>query len=245
MDVKNVSTPLSDRSACSETTADFQNFDHNMMDVMTDESGRTTSQMIKNAASLEVKLKYEAGSNSLKVRVKVENTKAGHTFPTDTPLRHLILVVYAADQFDYPLALLEGPKLPAWTGQSNDFMRLNGVEGYADKPGVAYANLLVDERTNTAPAVAYWNKTQYFFAGEGGETSDTRLSPRDPQVSEYSFPVPDLGDTHIAVKLIYRYAFFDLMDQKDWIRPDVVVAAADCHMSVAEVNEMECSEVQP
>jgi hypothetical protein len=240
MDVKNVSTSLSDRSACSETTADFQNFDHNLMDVETDESGRTIPRMIQNAASLKVKLKYDAADDSLKVRVEVENRKAGHKFPTDSPLRHLILVVNVADQFEYPLTLSEGPRLPAWTGQGNDFMRINGVDGYADKPGVAYANLLVDGQTNTSPAVAYWNKTVY--AGEGG---DTRLSPRDPQVSEYYFPVPDLGDMHVTVKLLYRYAFFELMDQKDWVRPDVVVAAAECPMSAEQAEEMDCPEVEP
>ena len=240
MDVKNVNTPLSDREACSETTVDFQNFDHNMMAVETDETGKTIPHMIQNAASLKVKLKFETGSNSLKVRVEVENTKAGHKFPTDSPLRHLILVVSVADQFDYPLTPSDGPRLPAWTGQGSEFMRLNGVEGYSDQPGVAYANLLVDGQTNISPAVAFWNKTIY--SPEGG---DTRLSPRDPQASEYFFPVPDLGEMHVTVKLIYRYAFYELMDQKDWVRPDVVVAMARCNMSVEQAGEMDCPEVEP
>lgn len=240
MDVKNESTPLADRVACSETTADFQNFDHNLMDVGPDEKGHTIPRMIRNAASLKVKLKYEAGSNSLKVRVEVENRRAGHKFPTDSPLRHLILVVSVTDQFEYPLTMTDGPKLPAWTGVSNAQTSLNGVEGYAEKPGVAFANLLVDGRTNTSPAVAYWDNN--VFVPEGG---DTRLSPRDPQVSEYYFPVPDLGDVHITVKLMYRYAFFDLMEQKDWVRPDVIVAVADCRMLAEQENEKDCSEVEP
>jgi hypothetical protein len=174
----------------------------------------------------------------------VENQKAGHKFPTDTPLRHLILVVNVADQFEYFLAPLEGPTLPSWAGTSNPEMSANGVVGYADQAGVIYANLLVDERTNTWPAMAYWNKTNYLFEGEDGKNSDTRLAPRDPQVTEYTFPVPDLGDVHVTVRLIYRYAFFDLMDQKDWVRPDVTVVTADCRMPIGQVQEMDCPEIE-
>ena len=246
MDVKDVKTPLSLRSACSETTEQYQNFDHNLMDVGQDDTGRIVPRMVQNAASLKVKLTYEpAQGNSLKVRVEVENKKAGHKFPTDSPLRHLILVVSANDQFEFPLALVNGEKLPDWAGAGNPVMSQNGVDGYAGRPGTIFANLLVEEATNISPTAAYWNKTRYAFTTEDGRNSDTRLVPGEAQVSDYSFNVPDFGEMHITVKLIYRYAFFDLMDQKDWIRPDVLVAVAECRISPEQANEMDCPEIKP
>lgn len=242
MDVKNVSTPLSLRSACSETIDQYQTFDHNLMDVGPIDSGQVVPRMIRNAASLKVKLSYEPDKgNSLNVRVEVENRTAGHKFPTDSPLRHLILVVTANDQFEFPLTQLDGEQLPDWAGMRSQ----NGVEGYAGRPGIIFANLLVEEATNTSPTTAYWNQTRYAFTTEDGKNSDTRLVPGEPQVSNYSFTVPDFGEMHITVKLIYRYAFFDLMDQKDWVRPDVVVAVADCRMSLEQGDKMDCDEIEP
>ena len=246
MDVKDVNTSLSLRSACSETTEQYQNFDHNLMDVGLIDSGQVVPRMIQNAASLKVKLTYEPNqNNSLRVHVEVENKKAGHKFPTDSPLRHLILVVSANDQFEFPLPLVKGEVLPDWAGAGNPLMSQNGVEGYAGRPGMIFANLLVEESTNASPTAAYWNQIKYAFATDDGRNSDTRLVPGEAQASDYSFAVPDFGEMHITVKLIYRYAFFSLMDQKDWVRPDVLVAVADCRVSPDQPGEMECSEIKP
>jgi hypothetical protein len=238
MDVKNVNTPLSRRSACSETGDKYQDFDHNLLDVGQDASGKEIPRMIQGAASLKVKLKYEPDTDgSLRVRVEVENIKAGHKFPTDSPLRQLILVVSATDQFESPLVEVKGDKLPDWAGISNPTMSQNGVEGYAGLPGTIYANLL--DAANPLLSAAYWNKIQ------NGKPSDTRLLPGDPQVSNFAFDVPDLGNIHITVKLIYRFAFFDLMEQKDWVRPDIVVASADCSVSPDQAKDFDCQNVQP
>lgn len=246
MDVNDRSISLSLRSACSETTEQYQNFDHNLMDVGPDDSGMTIPRKIRNAASLKVKLTYEPDqNNSINVRAEVENTKAGHKFPTDSPLRHLILVVSASDQFGFPLTQLRGEKLPEWAGMANPFMSQSGVDGYAGQPGVIFANLLLDESTHQSPAASYWNNTGYIFPTQDGKNSDTRLAPGDPQVSNYSFAVPDFGEIHITVRLIYRYAFFDLMDQKDWFRPDVLVTAAECQMYLEQGNELDCPEITP
>lgn len=242
MDIKNNDTPLSLRSACSETLDDYQSFDHNLMDVGPTDSGQVVPRMIRNAASLKVKLAHDpADGDSLNVRVEVENRKAGHKFPTDSPLRHLILVVSVKDQFEFPLAQVGGEELPDWAGMGNQ----NGVEGYAGRPGIIFANLLVEEATDISPTAAYWNKLRYAFTTDDGKNSDTRLVPGEPQVSGYVFRVPDFGEMHINVRLIYRYAFFDLMDQKDWVRPDVVVAEADCRMSLEQGDKMDCPEIEP
>jgi hypothetical protein len=216
------------------------------MDVGPTDSGQVVPRMIQNAASLKVKLTYEPDQdNSLKVRVEVENKRAGHKFPTDSPLRHLILVVSAKDQFEFPLARVDGEELPEWAGTANPLMSQNGVEGYAGQPGIIFANLLVEETTNVSPTAAYWNQIKYAFTTEDGKNSDTRLVPGEAQVSNYFFTVPDFGEMHVTVKLIYRYAFFDLMDQKDWVRPDVTVAVAECRMSLEQTNEMDCPEIEP
>ncbi len=62
----------------------------------------------------------------LLVDVEVFNDKTGHHMPTDSPLRHAILVVEAKDSDGKLLRLTEGPQLPEWTGD------------YADQPGRAY-----------------------------------------------------------------------------------------------------------
>jgi hypothetical protein len=241
MDVKNDDTPLSLRSACSETLDQYQSFSHNLMDVGPTDSGEVIPRLIRNAASLKVKMTYEpAEDNSLKVSVEVENRTAGHKFPTDSPLRHLILVVSASDQFEFPLAQVGGEQLPDWAGSGSQ----NGVLGYAGKPGIIFANLLVEEGTNISPTAAYWNQIRYAVTTDNGKNSDTRLVPGEKQSSSYSFTVPDFGEMHINVKLIYRYAFFDLMDQKDWLRPDVLVAEADCRMSLEQGDKMDCPEIE-
>jgi hypothetical protein len=82
-------------------------------------------------------------------------------------------------------------------------------EDYAGHPGVIYANILKDKDTNIAPTFAYWNPT--IPAWEG---SDTRLVPGQPVLSEYFFVTPTKGETKVTARLIYRYAFIDLIRQK-------------------------------
>ena len=62
-------------------------------------------------------------------------TRPGHHVPTDSPLRHVMLVVEATDADGKPLPLQRGPTLPAWTGD------------YAGQPGALYAKILQDEWT--------------------------------------------------------------------------------------------------
>jgi hypothetical protein len=68
------------------------------------------------------------------------------------------------------------------------------------------------------PAVAYWNPTVPAWEG-----SDTRLEPYKDTVSEYFFIAPTQGGVTIQAKLIYRYAFIDLIRQKGWPLQDILV----------------------
>lgn len=240
--VEKVNVPLSQRSACSETAPEYQNFDHNVMDFGLEEgeSTREIPRLIKKAASLKVEVKYEPENNNLlKLRVTVVNTNAGHKFPTDSPLRHLILLVKPTDQSNSPLRQVSGNTIPDWGGsQSNS--NYPGVSGYAGMAGTIYANLMVDEITGLSPTAAYWRQTRQLYLTADGKSPDTRLSPQDPQVTEYEFQAPDLGNIRVQVRLIYRFAFFDLMMQKDWDRPDVIAAEINCEMDISQAYEHEC-----
>jgi hypothetical protein len=230
-------TPLAFRTACSSHNESFQNFDHNMMKYGTSkfDSSLTVPQMIEDAATLIVKNEYDSNTNSLRIITTVENAKAGHKFPTDSPLRHLILVVEAKDELGNLLPQIEGETIPLWGGVGGD------KGSYGGMPGKIYANLLADRDTNVSPTAAYWNPTKPVFVdGVNNKTSDTRLVPNVPDGNIFSFAVPSYGEVSITVRLIYRYAFIDLARQKGWTRPDVVVTSAQCVVNPTQLVRSEC-----
>lgn len=212
-------------------------------------------RMIKGAAEIGVTFGSEPPvANTLDVNIKVTNTKAGHKFPTDSPLRHLILVVKAQDRVLTPLIQVAGERIPNWAGPGpispaniieimNDF----GIEDYGGRPGKVFANLLVEEETNLSPGMAYWNETKLAFVDTtNGRDSDTRLVPGKSDPSTYSFAMPDEGDVRVTVQLIYRFAFYDLMVWKEWFdRPDIVVAEVECNGPPREPTKITCRQVEP
>lgn len=207
-------TVPSARAACTKTNLNFPDFSHNMMKYGPDPDNpsREIPLLIREAATLTIQPIMEEGN--IEVQVMVENTGAGHKFPTDSPLRHLILLVEAKDRNGTLLAQVAGPTIPMWGGVGNQ------ADHYAGRPGQIYANILKDKDTNFAPTVAYWNPTEPISTG-----SDTRLLPRQPVLSQYAFATPAYGPANIEVKLIYRYAFIDLARQKGWDRPDILVTS--------------------
>jgi len=145
------------------------------------------------------------------VRVEIFNDNTGHHIPTDSPLRHLILVVEAKDETGKPLELLTGPRLEDYTGNGNP------DEGYyAGLPGVAYAKILEDLWTEITPSGSYWNPTRLI--------SDNRIPAMQSANSEYTFSAPEQGEATITGRLIFRRAFIELMDQKGWNAPDILIA---------------------
>lgn len=240
MNVEDTNSLSSQRRACSASDPRYQNFNHNMLDTRYNSAGREVPAMVQNAA--EIKIDFDSqptGSTALGVRVSVTNTRAGHNFPTDSPLRHLILVVEAQDRVGTNLIQVSGPQVPSWVGPGagtstayeNTLTQL-GVKNYSGQPGKVFVNLLVEEETNLSPGMAYWNETKH--AVDGSANSDTRLRPLAPDLSTYSFTMPDAGNVRIKVKLIYRYAFYDLMIWKQWFnqvpfeRADISVSEWEC-----------------
>jgi hypothetical protein len=249
MDAKEKNPPPSKRQACSESDPGFQNFDHNVMNVgMDDKLGKDIPRMIRGAAKITVRFKYEPDKkNSLDVIARVENTKAGHKFPTDSPLRHLILVVDARDQLETSLIQVDGERIPNWGGIGKPFMDNFGIKNYGGLPGKIFANLLVEEDTNISPTAAYWNETKYAWVDKNS-TSDTRLAPDEEDKSEYYFTVPDAGDVKVTVTLVYRYAFFDLIAEKEWWdRSDIIVTSVECEgpPTQPDVLAQSCKTVDP
>lgn len=264
MDVSDRTSLAWQRQACSASNLEFQDFDHNMMDFgsYTDLRAGTTSdipRMVKGAAELLVTFGSEVpGANTLDVNVQVTNKKAGHKFPTDSPLRHLILVVEAEDRVNTPLIQVDGGRIPNWAGPgpiSPTYIVTTmqgiengiGVQDYSGLPGKIFANLLVEEETNLSPGMAYWNETKLAFEDStNGRNSDTRLVPNQPDSSTYSFAAPDEGNVEVTVRLVYRFAFYDLMVWKEWFdRGDIVVAEMTCEGPPAQPAQIRCNQVEP
>jgi hypothetical protein len=246
MSVKEENPPPARRQACSESDSGFQNFDHNLMRVGIDTtSGREIPLLIKDAAKVNVKFKYEPEKrNSLDVIVRVENTKAGHKFPTDSPLRHLILVVEAKDQLGTPLMQVDGERIPNWGGLGRPAMEALGIKAYGGLPGKIFANLLVEKDTNISPTGAYWNDTKYAW-GDNNSNSDTRLIPGKEDRSDYYFSIPNAGEIQVKVTLVYRFAFFDLIVQKEWWnRPDIIVSSVECHGPATDPENITCNTIE-
>jgi hypothetical protein len=166
--------------------------------------------LVQGAATVKLNVRKDEGK--IKVKVTVVNEKAGHKFPTDSPLRHLILVVEARDTNGQWLAQLEGPRIPDWGGANNQ------VGGYAGQPGEIYANILRDKNTGTVPAVKYWDPTVPAW-----KNSDTRLEAHKQVSSNYSFLAPAHGDAIITARLFYRYAFLNLILENGWSLQDILV----------------------
>lgn len=243
--------PFSEREGCTEGATKFEGFnpvvgfDHNLMNFgWDDKTGNEIPRLIVGAAKLDVGFKYEPEKrNDLGVVAKVTNTKAGHRFPTDSPLRHLILVVEVTDQQKTPLIQTNEGKIPNWGGIG---IEPNGMKNYGGKPGKIFANLLVEEDTNISPTAAYWNPTKLAQVdSENKITSDTRLWPDQADESTYYFSIPTEGDVIISVKLIYRYAFIDLAYNKGWVRPDIVVASMECEGPPTQPENMVCKTTVP
>jgi hypothetical protein len=145
------------------------------------------------------------------VEVAITNDRTGHHVPTDSPLRHLILIVEATSADGSTLAQTDGPTVPAWGGVGDP------ADGYyAGLPGTGYAKVLQEFRSEQFPTGAYWNPTRVL--------SDNRLAAMETDRSRYAFSAPEPGDVTVDVVLVFRRAYRELADQKGWSDPDVVMA---------------------
>ncbi len=178
--------------------------------------GATDEAFMRAAATLEVEAEWAMDALALEVRVTNDNT--GHKLPTDSPLRNVILVVRAFDAAGRSLDLLDGPRLPDWTGSGA------GRSGhYAGQPGRAYALILEEQWTGVSPTGAYWNPVRIL--------SDSRLPPCEVDVSRYRFERPADGSATFAVHLLFRRAFIELQEQKGWTDADLLLSERTLELS--------------
>jgi hypothetical protein len=115
----------------------------------------------------------------------------------------MLLVVRAANADGEPLPLLDGALLPDWAGD------------YAGHAGRYYAKILQDEWTGDAPTGSYWRDIRL--------VEDTRLAAFATDTSQYAFAAPVKGSVTVEARLIFRRAFQELMEQKGWDDPDILM----------------------
>ncbi len=162
--------------------------------------GATDENLLQNAVTMKSTAERSAGQ--VNVDVLITNDQTGHSVPTDSPLRSMILVVEAVDANGKPLTLTTGPVNPDYSGN------------YGGQPGKTFAKILRDDQTGEAPTAAQWRAVTII--------SDTRLAAMATDASQYRFAAPD-GAVTIKVHLIYRRAFQLLQQQKGWTDPDIVM----------------------
>ena len=167
--------------------------------------GAADEALLQQTAELVLNTTRE--QDSLIVTVTITNTQAGHHIPTDSPLRQILLVVSAVDAEDNHLSLISGPTLPTWAGD---------LHGQA---GVYFVKILEEVWTGLWPSGAYWNPTRVL--------EDTRLPALASDTSTYTFSTSAAsGPVKVEARLLFRRAFYDLMEQKGWDVPDILMENA-------------------
>ena len=170
--------------------------------------GAADEELLQNAVTMTATAKLEG--DTVVVQVDIINDQTGHHVPTDSPLRHLILLVEATDGQGRALPPLDGPTVPEWGGMGDP------SEGcYGGLPGKGFAKVLEELWTEVSPSGAYWNPTRVL--------SDNRIAAFATDTSTYVFAAPDDGEVTVGVTLLFRRAFIELMDQKGWDVPDIVM----------------------
>lgn len=171
--------------------------------------GIDNEQFLKDAVTMTSRAGRE--NNLLNVEVNVRNDKTGHSVPTDSPIRQMILVVEAFDVNGKALALKQGPVNPAWAGN------------YAKTPGKTFSKVLEDKVTGEYPTAAFWRQTNIM--------EDTRLAALAVDSSNYTFELPAGQTAKVQVRLVYRPAIQALGEQKGWNDSDILMAQETIQVS--------------
>jgi hypothetical protein len=170
--------------------------------------GASSTDLLQNAVTMTVSARRDG--EQVVVEVTIVNDQTGHHVPTDSPLRQMILLVAATDRQGQALPLRDGPTVPEWGGVGDP------TEGYyAGLPGKGFAKILMELWTEITPTGSYWNPTRV--------VSDNRIPAFGSDSSTFVFAAPAEGPASIEVTLLFRRAFIELMDQKGWDVPDILM----------------------
>ncbi len=175
--------------------------DHNM-------TAHLEEVLMQEALSLDAAAKLNG--SQLRLDVVVVNDLTGHAVPTDYPLRQVILVIDAVDENGARLEQIGGEKIPFYGG-GGDQQELD----FAGLPGKIYMKVLQEIWTEFYPSGAYWNPTRVL--------DDTRLFPFDSDRNSFTFALDDSQTAEIRVRLLFRRAPAELMSQKGWNVPDILM----------------------
>jgi hypothetical protein len=173
--------------------------------------GASDEKLLQNAVSMT--LEVERQGEQILVTVSITNDQTGHHVPTDSPLRHLILLVNVFGPEGEVLTQIDGPTVPDWGGIGNP------DDGYyAGLPGKAFAKVLMELWIEVSPTGAYWNPTRV--------VSDNRLGAFETDTSNYTFAAQSTGNITVEARLLFRRAYIELMDQKGWDALDILMEEA-------------------
>jgi len=149
--------------------------------------GSKDIEFMKKALDINVSINLEKDIN---VSVSLENIGAGHSFPTGSPLHHLVLIVDAKDYNGKKLVQTSGEKLPNWSEEKHS---AGSVFAKVYRSSPAYtANNSHFKQLYPNP---YWRPSQLEY--------DTRLKANRPISKLYIFKDAKKS-INIDVKLIYR-----------------------------------------
>jgi len=171
--------------------------DHTML-------GPSSGDMLQNTVTMNADA--QRAGDQIQVKVSITNDQAGHDVPTDVPMRSVILVVEALGANGQTLSLASGSVNPEFSGD------------YAGVPGKTFAKVLRDELTGESPTVAFWRPVTI--------ADDNRIKAMTTDTSDYTFTATDGQAITINVKLVYRRAFYKLMQEKGWNDPDILMEQA-------------------
>jgi hypothetical protein len=170
--------------------------------------GASNLELLQNSVTMTATARRE--QDQVVVEVTLINDKTGHHIPTDSPLRQMILLVSAVDRQGQALPLRKGSTIPDWGGKGDP------TKGYyAGLPGKGYAKILSELWTEVTPTGAYWNPTKI--------VGDNRLAAFESDTSVYVFEGAENPEIRIQVRLLFRRAFKELVDQKGWDIADIVM----------------------
>jgi hypothetical protein len=120
-----------------------------------------------------------------------------------------MLLVQATDSEGKPLKMIEGDRLPEWSGKGN------AEDGnYAGLPGAVFARVLQDDEGNIH--VPFWRATRI--------ASDTRIRQKSTVNLKFVFALDDPEDEPTAeAKLIYRPVIRPWAEKKNWPVEDILI----------------------
>jgi hypothetical protein len=169
-----------------------------------------TETQLKTALSLE--LDGEIVGNKLKINAYITNTNGGHWVPTGETMRSVMLLLKVTDSSGKTLKLIEGSRLPDWSGKGDI-----AAGNYAGLPGAAFARVLGDDKGNLN--VPFWNATRI--------VSDSRIRPKKTVTLKYEFALEDPEDEPTAeASLVYRPAIKLLAKVKNWNVNDILITSS-------------------